>query len=66
MPKQVEVGRGEVVAETDLAICVELEGHDDEVWIPKSQISDDSEIWQKGDEGELVVNKWFAEKEGLV
>lgn len=34
-------------------------------WIPKSVITDDSEVWKDGDAGTLVVEDWFAEKEGL-
>ena len=36
-----------------------------EVWVPLSVITDDSEVWRYGDEGELVVRSWFARKEGL-
>ena len=32
-------------------------------WLPKSVIHDDSEIWEEGQEGKLVVPNWFAEKE---
>lgn len=35
-------------------------------WIPQSQIDDDSEVWKPGDEGDLVINAWWAEREGLV
>lgn len=35
-------------------------------WIPKSVIDDDSEVYQKGDEGTLVLPEWFALKEGLI
>lgn len=50
-------------AETRKAILVQID--DEEYWIPKSQVEDDSEVYQSGDEGELVVTSWFAEKEGL-
>ena len=40
---------------TAFAILVEVDG--EEVWIPQSQIDDDSEVWQDGDEGELVVSR---------
>jgi hypothetical protein len=36
-----------------------------EVWIPRSVITDDSEVLDPGDEGTLVVESWFAEKEEL-
>lgn len=40
-----------------------------EVWVPKSQVDDDSEVFNARDDGcgpgKLVVSRWFAEKEGL-
>jgi hypothetical protein len=51
------------VHETADALKVEIDG--EEHWIPKSQIDDDSEVFEKGHEGKLVVTDWFAEKEGL-
>lgn len=65
MARTVEFEGCEAVAETDLAICVEGI-QDDDIWIPKSQVHDDSEVYKKGHEGTLVVMEWFAEKEGLV
>lgn len=35
-------------------------------WIPQSQIDDDSEVWQFGDEGTLVVSEWIATEKGLL
>jgi len=49
--------------ETAAAILVDISGHS--YWIPKSQISDDSEVYQIGTEGELIVSSWFCEKEGI-
>jgi len=42
---------------------------DDEVWIPKSQICEDSPIGQDaedGDEGSLIIPRWLAEEKELV
>jgi len=50
--------------QTPKAILVELQ-QEKEVWIPQSQIHDDSEVYREGDAGTLVVSEWFAEKEGL-
>ncbi len=36
-----------------------------DVWVPQSQITDDSEVYATGDEGQLVVKLWWAEREGL-
>jgi hypothetical protein len=59
------------IKETDKAILVESEDLDGrgQVWIPKSVIDADSEVWgstSDRNEGVLVVEEWFAEKEGLV
>ena len=59
------LGNGKVIRETDKAILFENE--DEKFWVPKSVIHDDSECWADADdkrEGELVVKRWFAEKEG--
>ena len=53
-------------AKTDKAILV-VDDEDNEVWIPESQIDDDSEIWSSsevGDEGKLVIPEWLARKKG--
>lgn len=50
--------------ETDRALLVRLANGTDH-WIPKSQIHDDSEVYQDGHVGCLVVKGWFAEKEGF-
>lgn len=49
--------------ETDKAILVEIEG--EEFWIPKSQIDDDSEVYEKNQHGELVVSAWLAKQKGF-
>ena len=59
------LGEAECVRETDAAILVELDSGDKK-WLPKSIIHDDSEVWKEGQTGELVVDRWFAEKEKLV
>lgn len=51
--------------ETAKAILCVLEGGQ-ELWVPKSLIESDSEVTERGDEGELAVPWWFAEKEGVV
>lgn len=53
-----------VKAETDRAILVEVDCED--VWVPKSQVHENSDDLHQGDEGRLVVRRWFAEKEGLL
>lgn len=51
-------------AETDKAIKVIIEGTEE--WIPKTHVSDDSEVYKKDDEGRLIITKWLAEQKGLL
>lgn len=61
------VVEGEFQAETPLAVCLELPGLQEEVWIPKSQILRwDDDAYGRGDPCEIEVKEWFAEKEGLI
>lgn len=52
----------EAVKETDKAVQVELSGglEKDKFWVPKSQIGEESEVKEEGDEGDLQVSKFFA------
>lgn len=52
------------IAETDKAILVNVPDEDKEVWVPKSMVHDDSEVYAKGHRGELVVKSWLANKLG--
>ena len=54
-----------IIRETEKAILCDV-GKDKLVWIPKSTVDDDSEIWKVGESGEITINEWFAEKEGLI
>jgi hypothetical protein len=51
-------------ADTDLAILVYVEGK--KVWIPKSQIHEDSEVYTSGTSGKLIITEWIASQKGLV
>lgn len=51
------------IKQTDKALLCQV--GDDEVWIPQSQIDDDSEVWKEGQEGMLVVSEWIARQKGL-
>lgn len=50
--------------QTEKALLVELDGK--EIWVPQSQIDDDSEVFEAGGEGVLVVSEWWATERGLV
>jgi len=59
----VEVEVTEVIAQTDKAILCVIEG--EHVWIPTSQIKDESEVCEDGDSGTLVIPRWLAKEKGL-
>ena len=50
--------------ETKRAYCVLYEGH--ERWVPKSVVTDITRDTVPGEEIDLFVKPWFAEKEDLV
>jgi hypothetical protein len=51
--------------ETTRAIQVQHKDWRVPKWVPKSVIDDDSDVFQKGTNGNLVIAAWFAEKEGI-
>ena len=53
-----------VIHDSGEAILVNVEGT--EVWIPKSLVDEDSEVYEADTEGELVIPEWLAIKKGLV
>ena len=65
----IDVGEIRVLNKTDKALLVSaLAGRPERVWIPVSQISDESEIdggSDKEDEGTLVIPRWLAEEKGF-
>jgi len=64
MAETVQIQNAKALRETEKALLVEIEG--EEVWLPKSQIDDDSEVYKEDTEGTLVIPLWLAEKHGLV
>lgn len=63
----VQIGEGRITRESERAFFVEF---DDAIpraslWVPKSVLHDDSEIFAIEDEGVLVVKRWYAEKNEL-
>jgi hypothetical protein len=59
------LGEAEVSRTTDKALLVYIDDLGEEVWIPKSVIHDDSEVYSStGSTGELIVHSWWAEKNG--
>lgn len=70
----VELGRGIAEGDTPLALRVRIAKPsipsvrpDDQLWIPKSVIHDDSECYGMGKDesrGLVIVKAWWAEKNG--
>jgi hypothetical protein len=54
---------GKCIAVSEKAILVDIDGT--EVWIPQSQVHEDSEVFAKGDDGKLVITKWIARQKGV-
>lgn len=59
----VEIEEVTVVRETEKALLCKIEGV--EHWIPKSQINDDSEVYEEGGEGTLIIPRWLADEKGI-
>ena len=51
------------ISATDKALLCIIDGK--QRWIPQSQVTDDSEVFEFGGEGKLTITGWFARKEGL-
>lgn len=51
------------IRQTDKAIQVRIGKR--ELWVPQSQVHDDSEVYALGHDGVLVLRGWFARKEGI-
>jgi hypothetical protein len=53
----------ECLNETAKALLVQIPDLDDgALWIPKSQVHADSEVYEDGHTGTLVITGWFAKK----
>lgn len=51
------------------AECEEFEKDDshrerNKCWVPKTQITEDSEVYKMGTSGTLIVTEWLARKKG--
>ena len=61
--KMVEIDIDRIKLETDKAILVIID--DDEIWLPKSQITYDTEI-DLNDVKVVEASEWIAEQKGLI
>lgn len=62
--RKVRIADCRAVRASDKAILVDVPTVG-EVWIPQSQIDDDSEVYRTDDEGDLVISNWIAKEKGL-
>lgn len=53
------------IRSTEKALLVDIQG-EGEHWIPISQIEEDSEVRQEGDQGILTITGWIAKQKGFV
>ncbi len=66
MAYNVEIENVLAVHEKGKGLLVEIDGDEETVWIPKSLISSDSEVYEKGTSGTLIIPEWLAEEKGLI
>lgn len=50
-------------SEKALLVCGIVD--DKDTWVPHKMIHEDSEVLEPGDEGTLIVSKWWAETAGV-
>jgi oxalate decarboxylase/phosphoglucose isomerase-like protein (cupin superfamily) len=61
----VEFEQATALRETDAGLLVRVEGEDH--WFPKSQISEDSEVYEVASgTGKLIVTEWIAKQRDLI
>lgn len=58
------LGAARCKSETSAAILVHVDELGEALWVPKSQVHDDSEVYAEGHSGDLVVTEWFARQKG--
>lgn len=65
---KISLGNSCVVFSTKDAILVKLDTDNSKLWVPKSVIHEDSLLWkgEKGEEGDLVVQEWWARDKALI
>jgi hypothetical protein len=69
MDEGCNLGQARVTGHTNSGLWLDVDEIDDDadVFIPFSQIHDDSEVYKKTSEpGDLIVKSWLAEQRGWV
>lgn len=54
----------ECIRETDDGLLVDATFFDEQTWIPKKGVHEDSEVQEEGDEGTLWIESWLARDRG--
>jgi hypothetical protein len=62
-PESHEVLHATVIRESDKALMVAIRGIEGSRWVPKSLVHDDSEAYQAGASGTLMLPTWFVERD---
>ena len=60
------VENAEAIRETSAALLVSAPEFVQPTWIPKSMIHDDSEVYETGTDGTLIVFEWLAKEKGWI
>jgi hypothetical protein len=61
--EQVAIHVDRLIRQTSGAALCEIDG--EEIWLPWSQIDEDSEISKDGDSGTAYIPRWLADAEGV-
>jgi hypothetical protein len=61
--KYIVIKAQKCLTDSDKAIMVRIAHHN--VWIPKTQIHDDSDVHKAGTEGKLIISTWIAQEKGI-
>ncbi len=59
-----QVPFAELLHQTELAVLIRCEDGE-KFWIPKKWVSAETEMFNKGDVGTLVIARWWAVENGL-
>lgn len=65
MTNGISLGKGKALRRSTSGLALEIRFGDHTRWVPSSQLHDDSEVFEPGHEGNVVVNEWWADKNGL-
>lgn len=63
--ERADFPRASCQGETDKALLIHFDTGEQH-WMPKSQIDDDSEVFERGHFGTFICSQWIAEQKGLV